>query len=348
MMGIGISAISYCVPEGRLTNAELGLRFGADIIEKITGSSGIYERRVASEGECASDLAERAARALFERGIDPAEIDLVIFATQTPDYLLPTTACLLQQRLGIPKSAAAFDINLGCSQFVYSLAVAQSLIKAGHRSKALVMTGDTVSKILHPHDRAVVPLFGDAGTATIVEELGGDAGFQAFDFGTDGAGGRSLIWPTSGLRKRPSPETAEERTDKYGATRTENDMYMDGSAVFVFTLKAVPTTVNRVLDEAGLTSDDIDMFIFHQASRLIVESAAKHFKLPPERYHMHFGHLGNSGGSTVAICFADALKKERVKPGSRVLLAAFGVGLSWASTVHVCGSAPLVVASVGE
>jgi 3-oxoacyl-[acyl-carrier-protein] synthase-3 len=347
-MGIGISAVSYCVPEGRLTNDELSLRFGAEIIERISGSSGIYERRVASEGECASDLAERAARALFARGIEASEIDLVIFATQTPDYLLPTTACLLQQRLGISKSAAAFDINLGCSQYVYSLAVAHSMIKAGHCTKALVMTGDTVTKILHPQDRAVVPLFGDAGTATIVEELGGEAGFQAFDFGTDGAGGKSLIWPTSGLRKRPSSESREERTDKYGATRTDNDMYMDGSAVFVFTLKAVPTTVNRVLNKAGLISDEVDMFIFHQASRLIVESAAKHFKLPPERYHMHFGHLGNSGGSTVAICLTDALKNERVTPGSRILLAAFGVGLSWASAIHVCGETPIVVASVGE
>ena len=347
-MGVGISAVAYCVPETRLTGAELADRFGEEVVNRIAQSSGIHERRVTADGECASDLAERAARALFEKGFDPSSIDLVIFATQTPDYLLPTTACLLQNRLGIPKSAAAFDINLGCSQYVYSLGVAQSMIKAGLCRRALVMTGDTVSKIINPLDRAVVPLFGDAGTATILEEVGGEAGFRGFDFGSDGAGGPSLIWPTSGLRNRPSAETMVERADKYGAIRTGNDMFMDGSAIFVFTLKTVATTVRRALSNAGMLDSDVDLFVFHQASQMIIENAAKHLKLTPDRYHTHFGHLGNSGGSTVAICLANALKKGKVSPASRLLLAAFGVGFSWASAVHVCGEKPIAFASVGE
>lgn len=347
-MGVGISAVAYCVPEKRLTGVELAERFGDEAVSRIAQSSGIYERRISAAGECASDLAERAARALFDRGVDPSSIDLVIFATQTPDYLLPTTACLLQRRLGIPKTAAAFDINLGCSQYVYSLGVAQSMIKAGLCHRALVMTGDTVSKIIHPKDRAVVPLFGDAGTATVVEDLGGEAGFRGFDFGTDGAGGPSLIWPTSGLRDRPSTESALEREDKYGAIRTGDDMFMDGTAIFVFTLKTVPLTVRRALSNAGMLESDVDLFIFHQASQLIIESAAKHLKLTPDRYHTYFGHLGNSGGSTVAICLADALRKGKVSPGDRLLLAAFGVGFSWASAVHICGDKPIAFASVGE
>jgi 3-oxoacyl-[acyl-carrier-protein] synthase-3 len=348
-LGVGITAVSYCVPERRLTHMELCDRFGVEAMDRIAHSTGIHERRVVGDDECASDLAARAAEALFsEFGVNREDIDLLIFATQTPDYLLPTTACLLQQRLGLPKTTAAFDINLGCSQYVHSLGVAYAMVSSGLRKKALVLTGDTVSRILHPMDKAVVPLFGDAGTATLVEETGDEHGFRAFDFGTDGAGGPVLIWPTSGLRLRPSSDTALETTDKFGATRTLDHMYMDGSAVFVFTLKTVPVTINRCLAAAQMKIDDVDLFVFHQASKLIVESAAKHFKLPPDRYHMHFGHLGNSGGSTVAICLADAIKKGRVQPGSRLMLSAFGVGLSWASALMTWPTSARGAVSVGE
>jgi 3-oxoacyl-[acyl-carrier-protein] synthase-3 len=333
-MGIGISAVSFHLPEGRLTHEELSERYGADQMKRVADLTGIRERRVVTNDECASDLAFKAAEDLIARhNIDRSTIDLVTFATQTPDYLLPTTACILQDRLKLPKTTAAFDINLGCSQYLYSLGVAHGMISGGTAKRALVLTGDTVSRIIHPMDRAVVPLFGDAGTATIVEMREGSRGFLGFDFGTDGSGHQALIWPTSGLRKPRTPETAVEHTDKSGATRTQNDMFMDGPAIYVFTLRTVAETVKRVLAKTSLTVNDIDLFIFHQASKMIVESAARMLKLPSEKVHMRLSDVGNSGGSTVAIALSDALEKGRLKPGMKVVLSAFGVGLSWGSTV---------------
>ena len=333
-MSTAITASSYYVPETRLTHAELAVRYGEEMARKVAESAGIWERRVAGPDECASDLAVRAAEDLLTRHqVDRSTIDLVIFATQTPDYLLPTTACMMQDRLKLPTSCAAFDINLGCSQYVYSLAVAHSMIEAGLASRALVMTGDTVSRILHPQDRSVVPLFGDAGTATLLERCAPGRGFLRFKLGTDGKGAPFLIWPASGLRKPRSADTARAVTDKGGNIRREEDMAMDGAAVFVFTLKTVPKLIEDLLAAEKLTVADVDLFIFHQASELIVESSAKKLKIPREKLHYKLHDVGNSGGSTVGIALTDAWLKGRIKPGMRVVLSAFGVGLSWAGTI---------------
>jgi len=333
-MSTAIIASSYYVPEQRLTHAEIETRYGADTARKIADSSGILERRVVADDQCASDLAVRAAEDLLTtHGIDRSTIDLAIFATQTPDYLLPTTACLIQERLKLPTSCGAFDINLGCSQYVYSLAVAHSMVEAGLVRRALVMTGDTVSRILHPQDRAVVPLFGDAGTATLVERSEPGEGFLRFKLGTDGKGAPFLIWPTSGLRRPRTPETAQITVDKGGSGRRADDMAMDGAAVFVFTLKTVPKLVEDMLAEQGMTVADVDLFVFHQASEMIVESSAKKLKIPREKLHYKLHDVGNSGGSTVGIALTDAWLKGRLKPGMRVVLSAFGVGLSWAGAV---------------
>ena len=329
-----IVASSYWVPEGRLTHEMLSERFGTETMDKIASSSGILERRISAEGECASDLAYRAASDLFESApnIPASSIDLVVFATQTPDYLLPTTACMLQDRLHIPKHAAALDINLGCSQYVYALAVAHSMIASGLRTRALVMTGDTVSKILHPQDRMVVPLFGDAATATVMEAstLGG---FEDFIFGSDGSGAKHLIWPTSGLRLRPDAESGTPTTDKYGNVRSQNEMYMDGTAIFVFTLKTIPEVVGNLLRKNSISIADVDLFIFHQASEAIILASAKKLGIPSEKLHFKLHDVGNSGGSTVGIALTDAVLAGKLKPGMKVVLAAFGVGLSWSSAL---------------
>lgn len=333
-MSTAITASAYYVPEQRLTHAEVAARFGEEMARKVAESAGIWERRVAAPGECASDLALRAANDLLARhAIDRASIDLLIFATQTPDYLLPTTACLLQEKLGLPTACAAFDVNLGCSQYVYSLGVAHSMVSAGLAQRALVLTGDTVSRILHPGDRAVVPLFGDAGTATLVEPAAPGEGFLRFKFGTDGKGAPFLMWPTSGLRQPRTPASAQETTDKSGSTRRADDMFMDGAAVFVFTLKTVPKLIEELLAAEGLGVGDVDLFVFHQASEMIVESSAKKLKIPREKLHYKLHDVGNSGGSTVGIALTDAWLKGRIKPGMKVVLSAFGVGLSWAGAL---------------
>lgn len=333
-MNTAIVASSYYVPEKRLTQAELAQRFGEDAVRKVAESSGIWERRIAGPDECASDLAFRAASDLLSaHGIDRASIDLLIFATQTPDYLLPTTACLLQERLGLSTGTAAFDLNLGCSQYVYALGVAHSMVAAGLNRRALVLTGDTVSRLLHPQDRAVVPLFGDAATATLIEPCPAGEGFQHFKFGSDGKGGPFLIWPTSGLRKPRTTDSAREVADKNGNVRRADDMYMDGAAVFVFTLKTVPKLVQDLVASAGLTLADIDLFVFHQGSEMIIESSAKKLQIPREKLHYKLHDIGNSGGSTVGVTLTDAWLKGRIRPGMKILLSAFGVGLSWAGAI---------------
>lgn len=332
--GSRIVASAYRVPEGKLTHEAMRERFGAEAADKIAESSGILERRVAAPDVCASDLAAAAAEDLLTRfAVDRSSIDLLTFATQTPDYLLPTTACLLQDRLGLPTSTAAFDINLGCSQYVYSLSVAHAMLASGLRKRALVLTGDTVSRILHPRDRAVVPLFGDAGTATLLEPTTAGDGLLDFELGTDGSGGKYLIWPTSGMRLSRTAESAAEKTDDSGSVRRDDDMFMDGSAIFLFTLKTVPRIVKALLGRNGLTVPDVDLFVFHQASELIVHSSAKRLGIPREKVHFRLHDLGNSGGSTVGVALTDAWLRGRLKPGMTVVLAAFGVGLSWAAAL---------------
>ena len=334
MMTSFIVGSAYYVPEGKLTHAELSERFGPEQVDKIAESSGIYERRVVLNNECASDLAFKATVELFEAlSLNPEEIDALIFATQTPDYLLPTTACILQDRLGLAKTAAVFDINLGCSQYVYALMTAHSMIVSGVVKNALVLTGDTVSRIINPMDRSVVPLFGDAGTATYLKKSDNNSGFLSFDFGSDGSGSKHLIWPTSGLRQARTEESELETTDKRGSIRCQNDMFMDGAAVFIFTIRTVPFLVNRLLEKSQLSIEDIDLFVFHQGSELIIETAAKKLKISREKLHYKLHDVGNSGGSTVAVTLTDASIAGKVKPGMKILLAAFGVGLSWSGAV---------------
>ena len=335
-MAAGISAFSYALPDGRLTHEELQLRFGAEEMDKLVKNTGILTRRVSLNGECASDHAARAARHLFESAeIDPGTIDFLLFATQMPDYLLPTTACILQHKLGVPRTAGALDINLGCSQYVYAQATAYALVQSGLAKRVLVMTGDTPSRIVNPLDRSVVPLFGDAGTAAIVEDLGDGAGFQHFAFGTDGSAFSSLIWPTSGMRERGSSKSDSTTKNAFGSTRTPNDLNMDGQAIFLFTLKTVPESLRNFLSQHETSVDDIDFFVFHQASQLIVDSIAKKLGLPKEKYNHIFQSRGNSGGSTVGIALHHAVADGKIKPGHKVVLSAFGVGLSWAHALLI-------------
>lgn len=336
MSSSSIIASSYYVPDRTLSHEELSQRYGTEHMDKVAASSGIYERRVAGDEECASDLAYRAASDLLTSfDIDRKTIDMIIFATQTPDYLLPTTACILQDRLELPTHCAAFDVNLGCSQYIYGLSVAHAYIASGLRKRVLMLTGDTVSRIIHPEDNVVVPLFGDAATATLLEMTPNGQGFQGFEFGTDGSGHQHLIWPTSGMRVQKSQETAKLIEEKSGAKRTNDHMKMDGAKIFIFTIKTIPTMIHNALEKANCSLEDIDLFVFHQASQMIVETAARKLKIPNEKLHYKLHDVGNSGGSTVGITLTDAWLGGKLGPGKKVLLASFGVGLSWAATVIV-------------
>ena len=333
-MGSAIRATEYELGSETLAYEELEQRFGVEAMKKVFSGSGIRNRRIASPGVCGSDLAFAAADRLLERtGVARDSIDLLIHCTQTPDYLMPTTACILQQRLGLSKQVAAFDINLGCSQYIYALSVAHSMIVAGVAHRALVLTGDTMSKTVHPHDRSLVPLQGDAGSATLIESVPQGQGFLGFELGTDGSGAQYLTIPASGFRQPRSVDTALETTDAEGNTRTLENMYMNGPAIFHFAISTVPKLFQSVLAKVDLTLDQVDLVLFHQANRYMLDYLVKKLKIPAEKTHFHIEDTGNTSGSTMPVVLTEAIRAGKIRPGSLIVLIVFGVGLSWAATV---------------
>ncbi|MBO5255460.1 MAG: ketoacyl-ACP synthase III [Opitutales bacterium] len=330
-MGIKIKSISYALPEQRLTHTQLCDRFGKDVMDKVAMVSGIYERRIATENECASDFALTATKEIL-KGEDISTIDMLIFATQTPDYLLPTTACILQHKLGLKKDIIAFDINLGCTQFIYALSTAYAYINAGMAKKALILSGDTPTRLINAKDKSAVTLFSDAGSACIVEYSQKDE-IVNFVFGSDGAGYRDLICETSGMRHRPKPEDFIEFEDENQNVRSNVNLYINGFKIFAFAFKTIPQTVTSLLQQSNLSKEDIDLYIFHQAGEKIVSASAQRLGLPLEKVFFNLHDIGNCGGSSVAIALVDAIKAGKLKAGMKVMLCTFGVGLSWGGCI---------------
>ncbi len=330
-MAIGIKAIEYVLPEGILTNEELVQLYGDWTAEKILSKTGIASRHVVSEGECASDLAEKAAQKLFESGVIlPEDIDFILLATQSPDYQLPTTACILQDRLGIPQTAGALDFNLGCSAFIYGLAMAKSFINTKIAKNVLLITAETYTKHIHPLDKSARTIFGDAAAATLINDDGYAIG--NFDLGTDGSGKDALIIPAGGAKLSRSEVTAEEKEDN-GSIRSQDNLYMDGTEVFSFTIRVVPQSVKNVLEKNNLTLDDIDLFVFHQANKFMLDFLRNKIKIPKEKFYVNMQDIGNTVSATIPIALKRAEEDGRLHKEDKVLLVGFGVGLSWGSTI---------------
>lgn len=333
-----LSALAYSVPPGSLTHQSLRERFGYEKMDRLVESTGIYNRRVCDANLMASDLAyESAEKILSCDDVDRNKIDLLIVATQMPDYLLPTTACILQDRLGLSKNCAAFDINLGCSQFVYAHSVAHSMIVAGVANRALVLTCDTPSKIVDDQDMTVVPLFGDGATAAILEVDNVGMGYQDFILGTDGSEHEALIWPLSGMRNRKKMLNLLDKDVGTEEFSRDIHMTMDGQRIFLFTLQTVPKYIKDLLKRNDVEASDICFFALHQASSLIVSSVARKLKLEEQQYNRIYKNYGNSGGSTVGISLWHAINDGLVKPDSFIVMSAFGVGLSWANALYRTG-----------
>jgi 3-oxoacyl-[acyl-carrier-protein] synthase-3 len=334
MQRSSILAVECVLGSQTLTFETLEERFGVENMRKVFSGSGIRNRRVAPPGVCGSDLAFEAAENLFAKyEVDRSSIDFLIHCTQTPDYLLPTTACILQDRLQLRKNCGAFDLNLGCSQYVYAMTVASSLIASGVATNVLVLTGDTMSQTVHPMDRAVVPILGDAGSATVVGAVGEGEGFLGFELGTDGAGHKYLINPASGFRVPRTAETAIAVADKEGNVRSQENFFMNGAAVFHFAITTVPKTVQKVLEKVQLSMDQVDLFLFHQANRYMLDYLVKKLQIPADKTHFFVEETGNTSGTTMPGVLSDAIRLGKVKPGALVLMIVFGVGLSWAATV---------------
>ncbi|MDB5803959.1 MAG: fabH2 [Betaproteobacteria bacterium] len=331
-----IAAIEEYLPAAKLTNDELAADYPEWPAAKILDKTGVETRGLAGEDECASDLGYEAARRLLERGPVPAaEIDFLLFCTQSPDHFLPTTACLLQQRLGLPVSCGALDFNLGCSGFVYGLSLAQGLIESCGMRNVLLITADTYSKFIHPLDRSVRTVFGDGAAATLVR--GGEAAAPSlgpYVFGTDGSGAEKLIVPAGGMRLPRSEETARLATDAFGNTRSADHLHMNGPDIMQFTLGMVPPLCRDLCSKAGVAMEQVDYFVFHQASAFMLEALRKKMKIPAERYSVCLRDTGNTVSSTIPL----ALKREqaagRIRPGMLVMLVGFGVGYSWAATFY--------------
>ncbi len=334
-MQAAVRAIEYYLPEKTETTENLSAEFPEWSVAKIDEKTGIRVRHIAGAGECSSDMAVAAARKLFDSGAcQPAEVDYILFCTQSPDYYLPTTACLIQDRLGIPTAAGALDFNLGCSGYVYGLGLAQGLISSGQASKVLLLTSETYSKFMHARDRSVRTIFGDAAAATLLAaEDSATPLIGPFVYGTDGAGAPNLIVPAGGMRCRSTAASAVAVEDEGGNVRSQDNLFMNGAEIFNFTLGAVPRSVGDLLKKAGLRPDDIDLFVFHQANRYMLEHLRKRLKIPPEKFQVAMEHCGNTVSSTIPIALKHAAIDGRIAPGSLAMLVGFGVGYSWGATL---------------
>ncbi len=330
-----IIAIRSSFPERRLTNEELVEQFDGGHVDQILSKTGIAARGVAAEDECASDLGVAAAKRLFAEGVClPDEIDFLIFCTQSPDYFTPATACLMQDSLGLRTSCGAVDISQGCSGFVYSLALANGLIESETAKTVLLVTGDTYTKFINPRDRTLRTLFGDGAAATVIR--GVEAGHQLigpFVLGTDGSGANHLIVKAGGLRRPHSPATATEYQDDNGNWRADDNLYMNGAEMFTFAMRRIPEAVNQLLKRAGLSIDEVDLFVPHQANKFMLERLRGRMKIAPDKFWIDMEHHGNTVSSTIPIALESALRKGRIKAGDRVALVGFGVGFSWGATM---------------
>jgi 3-oxoacyl-[acyl-carrier-protein] synthase-3 len=331
-----VQAIATHVPEQVLSNETLAAFYPQWSADKIFEKTGIRERRIAAEGEAASDLAFAAALKLFEQAeVDPHSIDFLILCTQAPDYVLPTTACILQARLGLRRNIGAFDMNLGCSGFVYGLAVAAGLIESGAASNVLLLTADTYSKYINDKDKSVRTLFGDGAAATLVSR-GDGQGIGPFVFGTDGGGAGDLVVEAGGFRVPRSTATAVEQADAAGNVRSRDDLFMHGGNVMNFSLREVPRTYEELLDRTGLSRDQIDFVVLHQANKFMLDALQRKLRLPSEKVPRRYEDIGNTVSSTIPFVLENLLQNGQMAPGKRIMLIGFGVGLSWAGTVLFC------------
>lgn len=326
-----IKAISYYLPERVVTNEELVKEFPEWSVDKVAQKVGVDSRHLAAENETAGDMAEKAARKLFkEYQIDPKSIDFLMLCTQSPDYFLPSTACLLQDRLGISTAAGAFDYNLGCSGCIYGMAMAKGLIAAGIAQNILLLTAETYNKYLHPSDKSNRSIFGDGAAACLISTEG-FAEIGEFSMGTDGSGANNLIVKTGAARQKGT--TGKFVEDAEGHIWYDDYLYMNGGNVFNFTLEVVPAMMKEILGKNKLEKEQVDYYVFHQANKFMLNTIRKVCVLPKEKFYVDLFSTGNTVSSTILIGLKDCIDNGTIKEGDIVMVSGFGVGLSWGGTI---------------
>lgn len=330
-MKVFIKGISYFLPERILTNEELVKEFPEWTIEKVAEKIGVSERHIAADDETSVDMAIKAGQKIFDEfKINPLDIDFVMLCTQSPDYFLPTSACIIQDKLGIPTRSGAIDFNLGCSGFVYGLALAKGLVFSSIARNVLLITSETYSKFIHPRDKSNRTIFGDAAAATLISTEG-FAEILNFVLGTDGKGAKNLI-VASGAMRHNNPINDLE-FDESGNPKSSDHLFMDGYDIFNFTLEKVPALVKSTLKKNLMQQSDIDLFVFHQANKYMLNFLRKKIQIPEEKFHYFIDKVGNTVSSTIPIALCEALQNQNLRSNKNILIAGFGVGYSWGSTV---------------
>lgn len=330
MINSTIKLIELFFPEKKLTNDMISAEFPVWDSSKIEEKVGVKSRFIVQDNETALDLAFNAVSRLLEK-YDKRKIDFIILCTQSPEYILPTTACILQAKLGLNKNAGAFDFNLGCSGYIYGLGIAKSLINTNMAKSVLLVTSETYTKHINKLDFANRSIFGDAATATIIEVDENEC-LHEFVYGTDGDGAFNLIIKNGGARS-VREENSLLIEGQNGNKRTDNDLFMNGPEIFNFTIATIPKLINSVLHKNNLEIENIDYFIFHQANKFMLDYLRKKIKVDSDKFYNNILYTGNTVSSTIPIALKDCLDNNKIKTGDKVLLCGFGVGYSWGATV---------------
>jgi 3-oxoacyl-[acyl-carrier-protein] synthase-3 len=334
-MGVAVREIAYVLPQRVLTNEALAAEQPEWDMARVALRAGVQSRAVAVEGETALDLSLLACQKLLAakpqlRG----QVDALVCCTQTPDYVMPPNSCLLHERLELGEQVMAFDFNLACSGYVYGLAIARGLISTGVARNLLFVTADTYSKLIHPQDRSARVLFGDGAAASWITTTDTSNGIVDVALATAGGQHRCFIVPAGGFRRPKSAETSQEIVDDSKNVRTLEHVHMDGMGILNFVVSRVPVQVNELLERNGWRIDDVDLFVFHQASKMALDSLGRLLRIPPAKMANNLANVGNTVSASIPIAWQQAREAGRCPAGSKVLLCGFGVGLSWGTALY--------------
>jgi len=331
-MNCRIEDIAYYLPERIVTNKDLVEENREWDLSGALKKTGVESRHIAKEEETALDLAYEACKILFSKeATKKEEIDALIFCTQSADYILPSNAYLLHEKLGLDDNVFAFDINLACSGFVYGLSIAKSFINTYNLSRILLVTSDTYSKYIHPKDKSVRMLFGDGAAASLISRS--EKGIIDIKLGAFGKGYNKFIIPAGGCRMPRDEETSKEMEDNSGNIRTQENISMQGFGLLSLVMTKATEGIKSILLANNLRPEDVDLFVFHQASKAVLDALAKSLEVPQDRVFSNIMHVGNTVSASIPIAIKDALSKDLIKPKDKILLSGFGVGFSWGSAI---------------
>ncbi|MDC3132972.1 ketoacyl-ACP synthase III [Flavobacteriaceae bacterium] len=322
---VKIAGIEYYLPDTILSNETIASRFPEWSTEKIAKKTGIRQRHISKSDEFASDLAINACELFFKtHSLNREEVDFILYCTQSPDYPFPATACIIQDRLNLPNHIGALDFNLGCSGYIYGLALGSSMVTSGLSKKLLLITSETITKYIGKKDKGNQTLFGDAAAVTLLEHVNNSASICGFTFGTDGSGMNSII------------AKKDSKGHQFSNLPFDSDngvLEMNGREVFDFAIKTIPSLVEETLLKANMNADEVDFYVFHQANAYMLKQIKKRLKIDDERFVIDMNEVGNTVASSIPIALKNLQNKGRIQEGSKLLLAGFGVGLSWGACI---------------